>query len=166
MVAAGGFAGENGGMFRGVAVQMALPFACAWVWRQERAILRQGTALSARQMADARRVGVRYPERIRVRLVDEVPAGLHPLLKAAGGKLGWVSPHTVGMSLRYGILIRADGRLDRHLLVHELAHTVQYERLGGLRPFLKQYLRECLTLGYDNAPMEEEAERMARGVCG
>ena len=28
---------------------------------------------------------------------------------------------------------------------------------GGIRPFLSQYLRECLTIGYPAAPMEQEA---------
>jgi hypothetical protein len=36
-------------------------------------------------------------------------------------------------------------------------HTAQYERLGGIEPFLRQYLRECLTIGYPEAPLEQEA---------
>jgi len=45
------------------------------------------------------------------------------------------------------------------LVVHELAHTWQYERLGGLRPFLKQYLYECLVApGYPFGHLEQEAK--------
>jgi hypothetical protein len=35
---------------------------------------------------------------------------------------------------------------------------LQYERLGGIRPFLKLYLYECLvTPGYPFGPLEQEA---------
>ncbi len=61
------------------------------------------------------------------------------------------------MALRYGIFIRSDCWGEHGLVAHELAHTAQYERLGGIRPFLRQYLLECLTIGYPAAPMEQEA---------
>ncbi|MEP6956338.1 MAG: hypothetical protein ABI883_05885, partial [Chthoniobacterales bacterium] len=61
----------------------------------------------------------------------------------------------------YGIYLRADHSGNRALLMHELVHTVQYERLGGVRPFLAQYLRECLTVGYPLGDLETEAARVA-----
>jgi len=51
-------------------------------------------------------------------------------------------------------------------LVHELVHTGQYERLGGVRPFLERYLRECLTIGYPMGALEQEAIRIAEEICG
>jgi hypothetical protein len=42
------------------------------------------------------------------------------------------------------------------LLLHELAHVAQYERLG-MRRFLRQYLHECLTEGYPLGELEAEA---------
>jgi hypothetical protein len=54
--------------------------------------------------------------------------------------------------------VRSDFRGDRRLVIHELAHTRQYERLGGIRPFLREYLYECLvTPGYPFGPLEQEA---------
>ena len=50
-------------------------------------------------------------------------------------------------------------------IAHELAHTEQYERLGGIEPFLRQYLSECLTIGYPAAPMEQEAIAAARRLA-
>jgi hypothetical protein len=67
--------------------------------------------------------------------------------------------------LRYGIFIRSDCRGNRALVVHELAHTAQYERLGGFEPFLRQYLFECLTIGYPEAPIEQDAVAIATRVC-
>ena len=43
-------------------------------------------------------------------------------------------------------------------MAHELVHTTQYERLGGIEAFLRPYLLECLSApGYPHGPMEQEA---------
>jgi hypothetical protein len=79
------------------------------------------------------------------------------MLRAAAQATQLISPGTGGLTLRYGIFIRDDCWGDRRLVFHELVHTLQYERLGGFEPFLRQYLHECLTIGYPAAPMEQEA---------
>jgi len=71
----------------------------------------------------------------------------HPALKEAAEATSLISPLTVGLTLRYGIFIRADHWGARRLVVHELVHTAQYERLGGFEPFLRQYLLECINIG-------------------
>jgi len=43
--------------------------------------------------------------------------------------------------------------------------TAQYERLGGIEGFLRRYLHECLTVGYNAAPMKREADEVSRRVC-
>jgi hypothetical protein len=40
-----------------------------------------------------------------------------------------------------------------------LAHLAQYERLGGFREFLKQYLEECINPGYPLGDLELEAKQ-------
>ena len=70
-----------------------------------------------------------------------------------------VSGQTIGMTLRYGIFIREEHWGDRRLLAHELAHVAQYERLGGFRGFLKQYLEECINSGYPLGDLELEAKQ-------
>jgi hypothetical protein len=44
-------------------------------------------------------------------------------------------------------------------VIHELAHVAQYERLGGFREFLKQYLEECINPGYPLGDLELEAKQ-------
>jgi hypothetical protein len=44
-------------------------------------------------------------------------------------------------------------------------HIAQYERLGGIRPFLECFLYESLVIGYPSAPMEQEAIAMEHKVC-
>ncbi|MHC4738483.1 MAG: hypothetical protein ACYS9Y_06230 [Planctomycetota bacterium] len=43
------------------------------------------------------------------------------------------------------------------VIVHELVHTSQYEKLGGFLPFLQKYLHQCVTIGYPTTPLEREA---------
>jgi hypothetical protein len=78
-------------------------------------------------------------------------------LRRAAAAVEFLTPATRGLALRYGIFIRADCWRERGLIAHELAHTGQYERLGGIEPFLRQYLGECLIIGYPAAPMEQAA---------
>ena len=147
-------------------LQQLLPLACEWASAQEVQILAAGEPLSARQLDDARLAGVAAPERVRILHVAKIPAPEHPLLREAAELTGLISPLTGGMALRYGIFIRADCRGQRALLVHELGHTAQYERLGGLQPFLELYLLECVTIGYPEAPLEQEVVELTARICG
>ena len=128
--------------------------------------MQNGIGLLASQMADARQVGVAYPEKVRLLRVQAIPIPDQPVLRAAAQTTNLISPATSGLTLRYGIFIRADYWQDRYLVVHELAHTAQYERLGGIQSFLAKYLHECITIGYPDAPMEQEAIEIAERICG
>ncbi|MEP6810565.1 MAG: hypothetical protein ABI992_10005 [Chthoniobacterales bacterium] len=143
-----------------------LPLACAWAEEQERAILAAGLALDESQSADARRVGVLFPERIRLLRVDDIPFPTDPILAAAAAAAGFISSATVGLTLRYGIFIRTAFWGQRRLVVHECAHTMQYERLGGFREFLRPYFLEFITPpGYPHGPLEQEARRLQIEAC-
>jgi len=139
-------------------VRAAVPFACAWAKRQESIILKTGVPLSASQAETATKLGILHPERVRLRAVVRVPP-VNWLFRRVGERLGFVSSQTIGMALRYGIFIREEHWGDRRLLVHELVHVVQYERMGGFRGFLKQYLQECINPGYPLGDLEQEAKQ-------
>jgi hypothetical protein len=85
-------------------------------------------------------VGVKYPERVRIYEVAQIPIPKHPILKAAAEATQLISPETIGISLWYGIFIHNNFSNDRYTIVHELAPTMQCEKAGGLYPFLKKYL--------------------------
>ncbi|HWB60491.1 MAG TPA: hypothetical protein VG733_13430 [Chthoniobacteraceae bacterium] len=138
-----------------------LPLACAWAEEQEAVILSLGVALAAGQLEDVAITGVKHPEKVRLLRVDRIPGPTHPVLAEAGRLTGLVSSGTAGLTLRNGIFIRSDCWGDRRLLVHEMVHVGQYERLGGIEPFLRQYLWECITVGYSASPLEQEAVRVA-----
>ena len=142
-----------------------LPLACQWAAAQEQRILAQGERWSNLELADARRIGVAAPERVRLLYVPEIPIPAHPALRAAAEETQLISPLTGGLTLRYGIFIRSDCRFHREMVVHEFGHTAQYERFGGFEPFLRQYLSEYLTIGYPAGPLEQEAIEIAALLC-
>jgi hypothetical protein len=142
-----------------------LPLAVQWAEAKEKVALKCGTALVPQFMQDAESVGVRYPERVRIYKVFQIPIPKHPILKSAAEATQLISPATIGMSLGYGIFIHSNFSNDRHTIVHELVHTMQCEKLGGLYQFLKKYLWECIQIGYPQAPMEQEAVRLAQKIC-
>ena len=146
--------------------EQLLPRACLWVAEQEEIILRGGVPLPQQLLEDARRIGVQAPERVRLMVTEEIPAPEDERLRLAAEATGLLSGATVGLTLRYGIFVRSDYWGDRRLVVHELAHVWQYERLGGIREFLEKYLSECVTAGYPGAPMEQEARKIESEICG
>lgn len=131
--------------------------AVLWVRRRQSVILRNGVALTPQQLALARAVGVRHAERVRVVTETPIPLPLPPMARRVAQQAGWISPHIAGMTLGYGVVVRDDCCGDDRLLAHELAHVAQYERLGGIRGFLQQYLRECVWPGYPHGALELEA---------
>ena len=62
-----------------------------------------------------------------------------------------------GRTQGYAILLKPEFANSRRLISHELVHVAQYERLGGIAPYARQYLVEMLALGYSRAPLEQEA---------
>jgi hypothetical protein len=145
--------------------EILLLLASAWVEECERAVLRDGVLLDEVQVNDALAAGVAHPKRVRLLKVPQVPLPEHPALLKLCESTRAITLHTRSLSARYGILVKADHWGERELIVHELVHTSQFERLGGIRPFLQQYLQECLTVGYPQGPMEQEAILTASKIC-
>jgi hypothetical protein len=145
--------------------KVLLPVACEWAEEQESIILRYGVPLSPVQIADAVKIGVAHPEKVRLLKVTRIPAPDRRDLCTAADATQLIYPFTRGLTFRYGIFIRADCWGDRRLVCHELVHTSQYERLGGLQQFLQQYLHECITIGYHAAPMQQEAVTTTAKLC-
>jgi hypothetical protein len=130
------------------------PATSRWAAEQERHILAEGMPLDRDGFAFALELEIPEPERIRVLAVKSVPLPApRPLVKLASR---WGLPlfEPAGMALGRGIYL-----LDGHsrVLRHELVHVAQYQRLGGIGPFISRYLTECLVHGYQDAPLEAEA---------
>ena len=134
------------------------PATARWAQDQERRILAEGKPLEAEGLVFAAELEIENPEEIRVLEINPIPTPLpQPILKLAES---WGFPvfSSAGMALGRGIYI-----LEGHsrVLKHELVHVAQYQRMGGIEPFMKQYLMECLLHGYLAAPLEEEAREVS-----
>lgn len=136
-----------------------LPQVTEWAQAQETLILEKGIPLSPLACQDAAAVGVLHPERVRLLEVDAIPMPDDPTLRALAMQAGLISNNSssLGQAMGYGIYLLPNFSGVRWLLAHELTHVGQYERLGGIGPFLQEYLTQCLTVGYRQAPLEIEA---------
>lgn len=143
-----------------------LPLAVAWTEQQENYILQNGVQLTSFQMKDAISIPVVNPEKVRLLKVSQIPLPMDSSLRKAAQIINLITKNTIGLTLRYGIFIREDFWNNRKLVVHELVHVNQYERLGGIDKFLQSYLQECLSIGYPQAPMEQEAIRLSNKLVG
>jgi hypothetical protein len=142
-----------------------LPFAYAWCEKQEALILAKGEPLSEAQQADARRAGVACPEKIRILWTETLPEPDHAELLFLAKQMGLFSPKTTGFAIGYGISLQPALREDRCTFVHQCVHVAQCERLGGIRPFLNDYVRECIEPGYPFGTLEQEALLVAKDIC-
>lgn len=133
-----------------------LPGAIAWAESQSRNATSGGKSLSEADKAMARGVGVRHPDLIRVMLVDELPLPDDPFLREAAVQTGLLGPHMAGLTLGHCILI-ARGTLSSRLLSHECRHVHQYEEHGSIGAFLAIYLQQIASVGYHDAPLEQDA---------
>ncbi len=146
-------------------LEMLLPLAVNWAREQQEIILAEGVPLSEPELFEARRVGVKQPEKVRLLSVPTIPYPAHPLLQAACRVTNFVPESPRGLTFLHGIYLRSDYWRDRSIVVHELVHTAQYERLGGIGPFLRSYLGECMIFGYANSSMENEARTAESRLC-
>jgi hypothetical protein len=140
--------------------------AAVWMREQEDTALREGVALSVREQAVAREAGVREIERVRLVPVAAMPAPDDAVLQEAMRATGFWLHGAAGLTLGHAIFVLQDGAStwrDQDLIAHELVHVAQVEKLG-LEGFLHEYLSQCLSVGYDFAPLELEARAFRVGA--
>ena len=146
------------------ALPRLLPDVIAWVTAQEAEVLRTGAALSPEGVALAGSVGVFFPERVRVSLVNHIPLPDYPPLREAAVETGLIGPSTLGITFGYAIYIRY-GHMTNRLLSHECRHVHQYEAKGSIAAFLQVYLQQIVEFGYDRAPLEVDARNHERDAA-
>jgi hypothetical protein len=140
-----------------VLVDGLAPSFTRWADDQERRILKDGTPLDARSLEFAGDLGIQRPEEVRVLRLDRIPLPVPPIAVklAAACSLPVFAPG--GMAVGKGIYL-LNGQDES--LPHELVHVLQYERMGGIGPFMRAYILQCLTVGYAEAELEQEARRL------
>ncbi len=138
-------------------VPTVAPAITAWAEGMERLAMEQGIALDPLQWRDALRAGVKRPEKVRIMNVDELPRPNQELTLLAG-EIGILNKTTEGLTFGYGIFLKANLPDAKRRLIHQLVHCTQFERLGEMRVFMREYIQCCLDFGYAKSPYELEAE--------
>lgn len=136
------------------------PAVSRWAQEQERRILREGEPLGREDGEFARSLGIGCVAEVRILEVEAVPLPVPAFWVRLAGRCGLPVFAPGGMALGRGIYLLPRQRAS---LRHELVHVAQYERLGGIRPFMSRYLAECLMTGYAEAPLELEAQVKSNG---
>jgi hypothetical protein len=139
-----------------------LPLAVGWASSRSSEILEAGVPLSPHELHLARSVGVRYPERVRIKIVTAIPLPEDAELRAAAVQAELIGPSTHGLTLGYGIYF-VDGSICDRLIRHECRHVYQYERAGSIEGFLAKYIPEVIQFSYWNAPDEVDARTWENG---
>lgn len=130
------------------------PAITRWAENEERKIMKHGVPLEPVLLDLARSLGIRRPEEVRVWLVARIPLPVPASLVRCASRWGLPVFAPGGMALGRGIYLIHGQEAS---LRHELVHTAQYERLGGILPFMRRYVFECLAKGYAGADLEVEA---------
>lgn len=133
-----------------------LPHAIAWAVHQAQYVASLGFSMQEAEQTIARRVGVRRPDQIRVKLVEHLPLPEEPMLRQAAIEAGLLGPNMVGLTLGYSIFL-VNGYESVRLISHECRHVYQYEMFGSIESFLPVYLLQIVTYGYQDAPLEVDA---------
>ncbi|MGH8677322.1 MAG: hypothetical protein ACREUQ_03095 [Burkholderiales bacterium] len=139
------------------ALPSLLPKAVAWAESQSAAALASGAPLRETDLALARAAGVRRADRVRVRVVDTIPAPQDAQLREAAAQTGLLGPDTIGLVLGYAVFLREGYETSPRVLSHELRHVYQYECYGSIKAFLSVYLPQIVQFGYADAPLELDA---------
>ncbi len=139
--------------------EQATPVVADLLARTEAEVLAAGRPLSDAERDIARSLGVAAPEKVRVEVRQHFPMPEDPLLINVARELGLIfgTDEEAGRTQGYAILVKPGFAESRRVISHELVHVAQYERLGGVTPYARQYLIEMLALGYGRAPLEQEA---------
>lgn len=134
-----------------------IPHVVRWAEALAERTLAEGQPLSPEWVAIAREVGVRNPDRVRIRRVEAIPLPEGMAVTAAAGRAGIQAERAGAMTLGHAILVVRGQEGDRALLRHELRHVAQYEAAGGIGPFLAIHLPDLARFGYAEAPFERDA---------
>jgi hypothetical protein len=134
-----------------------LPRAVVWAEEQARLGLLDGKPLDAGGVDLARRVEVRQPERIRIVAVDRFPLPADPELRQAAIQTGLLAADGLGLTLGYAVFLRRGHETEVRLQRHEFRHVRQFEQYGSIAAFLADYLLQIVEVGYEQAPLEQDA---------
>ena len=137
----------------------ASPIVAEMMATTEAEVLATGRPLTTDELALARSLGVAEPEKVRIAVREAFPVPADERLVQAAREYGLVlgSQDEAGRTQGHAILVKPAFAASKRVLAHELVHVAQFERLGGIEAYAREYLIELLVVGEKRAPLEQEA---------
>lgn len=134
-----------------------------WSLTWESYALEHGKELTDEQLHDAAQVGIKYPEKVRMVTLPNLPSPFDDVV--TNGQYNPTAfslfPQKWSCSLGYGILNKNVEWDNREYVLVSLAHTALCEQLGGSKLYFRQYTNELLTYGFHDSPLEQRAQAAA-----
>lgn len=132
--------------------------ASPWAWYHQQIILSKGRLLRAREQEICAHLGILYSENLRIMEVSQIPNPLRKYSHCFSEQLmERFLADISGITLGQGIYVRKIHADSLELISHELVHIRQYQHAGSIWRFMREYIYQCLTEGYYDAPWEVEA---------
>lgn len=132
-----------------------MPLAMKWYNEVAKSLYSKGRTLTPAEKKQAKQLGVKNPDAIRVVILDKFP---EPSGHIANNN------HIEGArAMGNIIMIKPHLKNDSVVLCHELVHVAQKDRMG-LRNFLKQIALENHILGYSKSLLENEAYALQQTI--
>lgn len=126
-----------------------------WAENMQKHILEEGEEIPYFDGLPAAFAGVENIAKIRILKVDKIVLPDIDLVKHLKKANILNSFETAGIALGHSILL--DKNATRDVMIHEFRHVAQYELFGDLKSYLTFYLRELITFGYGEGPLENDA---------
>lgn len=136
----------------------------AWATTLETGVLEAGRSLAQWQTADAQQVGVRFPRRVRVLLVDAIPAPGDPELRAAAESCRFLDGRDGHLTLGYAIMIHRRCVGSRRILRRALGAVAEFELAGSLQAFLAGHLDEAWRTATADFPSDDQIPSHVRSA--
>lgn len=137
-----------------------LPLAIEWAQQLLNSNSEKGRALTASEIEAAKRVGVLYPENVRIIRLDRIPLPEKGQLAEVMIPFGITPENVRGLTIDNLIFIDTDLSAMRDgfptIVQHELVHVAQYEQMG-IKAFLSDYFLALRVMGPIGIPLEIEA---------
>ncbi len=136
-------------------IDALMPAAMKWYDNVDKALYNKGRELTNLEKKQAKQLGVRNPDAVRVVILDKFPEPTGHVVN---------NSHSEGArAMGNIIMMKPHLKNDSVVLCHELVHVAQKDRMG-LRNFLKQIALEKHILGYSKSLLENEAYALQQSI--
>ncbi|HIO96637.1 MAG TPA: hypothetical protein EYG71_01760 [Leucothrix sp.] len=135
-------------------INSLLPHAMQWYEDVSKSLHAKGRKLTKAETQQAKRLGVKNPDLIRVVILEQFPEP---------NKNTTINHFEGARAMGNIIMIKPRHKNDSLILCHELVHVAQKDRLG-LKQFLRQYAIEHEVLGYSKSLLENEAYALQQTI--